>query len=499
MFFSTPFAGGEGVVKLAQEQNLCIARNPDGRLEAFVLDSNHHLHHAWQTAPNEGWSGWERMGIMGFTFRARHLVAASNADGRIGLVFTDPEGRIFHLCQKPGEYAWRVTGILGGPEDKRGARLAAATNRDGRIETVIAEPGGKRFWRAYQRAANEQGAWSPAWGQDDACWDFVMERMPDGRLLVVRAWNGNATMMHQNHADTDHDWTGWSPLANEVRGMDILRSARDGRVHWLRVGESGTCAVGELSVGGWARVDLPSGKHVKHAVLGENEDGRLEVFALDADGRLWHAWQDASRAWGPWRPQEGHPAQVESLRVASNADGRLEVFVIAGGQVHHRWQVERNSGWSAWSRLDDFPGRAGFARPSSPSTSSPGPTPGASSGGSSGSSGGGTLSGPGPTPSVRQTAMSLPPRPDPHGRLDGTWFRKADGPAGTIERVTSQFGYPITLTHGGVSVRLEPGGGRESTDRFRGMSVAGDWTAVKVNDASRSAWGNPVGLAVTYR
>lgn len=35
-----------------------VAAAADGRLEVFAVDSNLTLSHKWQTAPNDGWSGW---------------------------------------------------------------------------------------------------------------------------------------------------------------------------------------------------------------------------------------------------------------------------------------------------------------------------------------------------------------------------------------------------------------------------------------------------------
>ncbi len=39
-----------------------VGKNADGRLEVFVRGSDKALYHKWQTAPNNGWSGWASMG-----------------------------------------------------------------------------------------------------------------------------------------------------------------------------------------------------------------------------------------------------------------------------------------------------------------------------------------------------------------------------------------------------------------------------------------------------
>jgi len=39
-----------------------IGRNQDGRLEVFARGTDDALWHNWQTVPNNGWSGWGSLG-----------------------------------------------------------------------------------------------------------------------------------------------------------------------------------------------------------------------------------------------------------------------------------------------------------------------------------------------------------------------------------------------------------------------------------------------------
>jgi hypothetical protein len=40
------------------------------------------------------------------------------------------------------------------------------------------------------------------------------------------------------------------------------------------------------------------------------------------------------------------------LDVGQNADGRLEVFVRgSNGALYHKWQISPNDGWSGWASL----------------------------------------------------------------------------------------------------------------------------------------------------
>jgi len=41
---------------------LTVNQDADGRLELFVRGADGAVWHKWQTAPNNGWSGWASMG-----------------------------------------------------------------------------------------------------------------------------------------------------------------------------------------------------------------------------------------------------------------------------------------------------------------------------------------------------------------------------------------------------------------------------------------------------
>src|SRR5207237_104735 len=56
-------------------------QNADGRIEVFLRGNDANMYHAWQTSPNNGWSGWAQMGGSWH----RDPVAGRNADGRMEL------------------------------------------------------------------------------------------------------------------------------------------------------------------------------------------------------------------------------------------------------------------------------------------------------------------------------------------------------------------------------------------------------------------------------
>jgi acylphosphatase len=98
---------------------------------------------------------------------------------------------------------------------------------------------------------------------------------------------------------------------------------------------------------GWASL----GGLIDLLTVGNNQDGRLEVFARGMDQALWHIWQVApNNGWSGWGSLGG---QIDLLTVGNNQDGRLEVFARGTDQaLWHIWQVAPNNGWSGWDSLD---------------------------------------------------------------------------------------------------------------------------------------------------
>jgi hypothetical protein len=89
--------------------------------------------------------------------------------------------------------------------------------------------------------------------------------------------------------------------------------------------------------------------------VGQNADGRLEVFGVSSDDRIWHTWQVApNNGWnGGWQELYSSADRLRELRVARNRDGRLEVFGVSpDDRIWQTWQVAPNNGWNGgWQEL----------------------------------------------------------------------------------------------------------------------------------------------------
>ncbi|WP_199442566.1 PIG-L family deacetylase [Umezawaea beigongshangensis] len=144
--------------------------------------------------------------------------------------------------------------------------------------------------------------------------------------------------------------TAWA--GKDGGGRTHVFSAQGGAVRHWRQQTAGGAFTGPVSIGG--------GPVAPSLAVGSNQDGRVEVFAVDLEthdvvtsyqtsvGGGFSAWESLGNPNGESGQHTGAPA------VGKNADGRLQVFVKnSGGGVSTAYQTEVNAGFSGW---EDFGG-----------------------------------------------------------------------------------------------------------------------------------------------
>ncbi len=242
-----------------------VGHNLDGRLEVYVVSNDGNLWHRWQggifgslepwqtiPATNPGISGSARVGY--------------NQDGRIELFGMQSGGVLWHVWQTAANGGWSDGAVLGAPGGGIIGGVTVASNQDGRLE-VFGVGSDHQLYHIWQTSPN--GGWS-GWGSLGFPWPHTTLQIGDPR--VVR-----------------------------------------------------------------------------------NADGRLEVFLLAADQNIWHAWQTAPNGgWGAWASLGTPPVEIANGApfVGNNADGRIEVFVTGSdGGIYHIWQTAPSNGWSSWALL----------------------------------------------------------------------------------------------------------------------------------------------------
>src|SRR5262245_13794394 len=153
IYQSTPGGDWSGWMSLtsAEAPNLemALGRNIDGRLEVFLLGTNH-VSHAWQTVPNDGWSDWNPMTETDPT--GTHLAVARNADGRLEAFLISSVGNALHTAQTVANGGWSAWQELDGLT--AGGPVSVTQNVDGRLEVFTASPDGDVL-HLWQQSANQ--------------------------------------------------------------------------------------------------------------------------------------------------------------------------------------------------------------------------------------------------------------------------------------------------------------------------------------------------------
>jgi hypothetical protein len=280
-----------------------------------------------------GSRGWRRAAMEVMTFRL-----ATNQDGRLELLAIAGQGSlgedVWHTSQTDADsiVEWTTTWeSLGAPDVGLAveipAALTVATNADGRLEAVVR-------------------------GRDQAMW-HTWQGHPGGDW---RGWQSLGTPPSPAHLFG-------ATLARNVDGrLELFTDNRDDLSVWHRWQPE----PGGGPWAAWHSLGKPAGTSSVSAappVIARNADGRLELFTWTG-GAIWHTWQ-RTPAGGPWAAWEslGKPqdqTRVGEPKLAQNQDGRLELFALADGSVVHRWQSVPGGGpWAGWRSLGQ--GADGFS------------------------------------------------------------------------------------------------------------------------------------------
>jgi hypothetical protein len=134
----------------------------------------------------------------------------------------------------------------------------------------------------------------------------------------------------------------WSPNRRPTVAQN-----QDGRLDVLMVDMND-----ELHIADWW--EKLGGPLASEPVVARNGDGRLELFIVNAeDGQLYHKWQTtpSSRQWSSgWKPLNAPSLPREAPTVARDGDGRLELFMVGvDGKLYHCWQTTVEDSSTKWS------------------------------------------------------------------------------------------------------------------------------------------------------
>ena len=328
-----------GVLSLAPT----ATTNADGRIEVFQPAPGGQVMHIFQTAPSNGWAGWQRLqGESRRDVRLQGRVAAvRNDDGRLEVFARGEDDALWHAWQQAPGADWHRWVRLG----EAGECLsdpAAAVNNNGRLEVVARWRDGS-VRRMYQQVAGT--AWS-GWHSfpdgADVAGSPVIARNADARLeVVVRRLDGSVHSASQ--ATPSGGWTPWLRIGNGLLNSDLAVASRAGTLVVFGRGLDGSLwHLAQSSPGVWTGPDWGS-------IGGDLAPGSRPTVITSGAGelQLFVRWFDDSVRWSSqitgtvdWTPWQNLGAPVGSDPAASmNADGRLEVFALGTDRsLVHRWQ-----------------------------------------------------------------------------------------------------------------------------------------------------------------
>ncbi|HEU5126126.1 MAG TPA: two-component regulator propeller domain-containing protein [Verrucomicrobiae bacterium] len=243
-------------------------------------------------------------------------------------------------------------------------------NSEGYLEVFRVDAEGELYHKWQKEAGGDWSPWVSLGGwllpdvaaarEADGCLDvFAVDKM--SRLL---RWK---QQLEPNRPESD--WSDWATLGGSATFQPPVVAAQNQEGH-LEVfavdADSGvlkhiwqdTTFSHSSKADSWSRwEDIGNMRIDPGFAVAANADGRLEIFGINTSTReLVHSVQIVSNGRGGWSPWRSLKGNVDSrITVARNSDGRLELFGInrTSGSVDHIYQTSTNSenGWSSWSSL----------------------------------------------------------------------------------------------------------------------------------------------------
>lgn len=274
-----------------------------------------------------------------------------NKDGSLELLTIGPDGQVCWNRQGTSGSAflgWSFVKIPGVTTRAFGGRAAVGINRsDHHPEVFALDLGARKICHAWR------------WHVSDTTW---------GPTLFTGLYGALQEDWSELDSDPVFDSSPDVAMAGDQNLLVVARRT-DGEVAFR--GQKV-----ELGVVGWNSWKLvqpapKSGKFVGDPCIAQNHDSRLEVFARDGSGMMWHSVQNKPRSdsdWSAWKklgksPIGGDPG------AGRNSDGRIEVFARGVNDVGLFHLAQTKPGiWSAstdWTIVDSFDiPLAPFDRPS---------------------------------------------------------------------------------------------------------------------------------------
>lgn len=258
----------------------------------FARFSDGNLYYRMQSIPNGTWSDWAGLGgpVLG------KPAIGKSPDGRLDVFCRMPDGSIQHKWEATGG-GWQSWESLGG--SSAGDPVVALT-WEGREELYARGTDNLLYWR-YQLNNGSWSGWAslggPIAGQP------ATGRMSDGRTEVYcRFADGTLRYNRQASLNVGTAWLGWTTLSTSAGSDLVLARPPSGLQEMYFTDTAGQVMRSAQTTvdGGWSAWESLGGSAIGMPIVGHHDDGRLQVFIFQADGKMWGKSQLSGGGWGAW-------------------------------------------------------------------------------------------------------------------------------------------------------------------------------------------------------
>lgn len=300
----------------------------------FARFSDGNLYYRTQTTQGGNWFAWASLGG---PVQGKPAVGKS-PDGRMDVFCRTTDGSIQHKWEASGG-GWQAWESLGG--SFAGDPVVALT-WEGRQE-IYARGTDNQLYCKYQLNNGSWSGWTalggPIAGQP------AIGRASDGRTQVYcRFADGTLRCNIQSSTDVGTSWSGWTTLSASAGSDPVLVRPASGLEEMYFSDSTGQVMRSQQTVadGAWGAWESLGGTAIGVPIVGHHDDGRLQVFIFQSDGKMWGKSQLAGGGWGAWTAQspvlfaDVTPPVVSSVVVTPSlaADGDLvRVQVSASDDV----------------------------------------------------------------------------------------------------------------------------------------------------------------------
>jgi hypothetical protein len=219
-----------------------VARNSDGRLEVFVIGSNHALYHKYQLAAGStnSWSGYTSLG----GYIISNPVTGQNSDGRLEVFVIGSDHALYHIFElaASSSNSWSGFRSLGGYII---SDPAVASNSDGRLEVFVIESD-HALYHIFELAVSSSNSWSGY------------------------AYLGGTMLGNTNPA---------AALNSQGQLQVFVVGANNSILYKFQITPGSSSWTQYAGLGGFV---------ISNPVVAKNADSRLELFVIEGDHALYH-------------------------------------------------------------------------------------------------------------------------------------------------------------------------------------------------------------------